>query len=333
MKMNDTWHIPRASLSGSTAGSSSNSSSKSNSNPPTVTRLNSRHLTRHHQKRIMNDDNDTKKQQNNNNDQQKIKKLTATTPTINLGLINNDNIIATSRNNRDLIKVHRNPTESRDDNYSSSNNYDQYYEMHPSGNSDGRKLKKLMKKNIDNSIGGIKRGSRSSQGSTDSHSSSRSGSSGSLLLTAANLERFVAIHNKTNLQQSKLYQLQYGGQYQTNITSSTYSQNPLGNVDEINSERIDKNQTISNNNNDTVLDIDPNLNFIKTKDVDTMSIASSTHFTMVNGVGGPQKKIRSGICSRGHQITVLILTMSGFFLIGILLMVYLMEMRAREMPQ
>lgn len=40
----------------------------------------------------------------------------------------------------------------------------------------------------------------------------------------------------------------------------------------------------------------------KTKDVDAMSLASSTHFTMVNGMGGPQRVTKDGLCSRGHQI-------------------------------
>ncbi|XP_049547112.1 uncharacterized protein LOC125958048 [Anopheles darlingi] len=72
---------------------------------------------------------------------------------------------------------------------------------------------------------------------------------------------------------------------------------------------------------------------LKGKDPDSVSVASSTHFTMVNGVGPPQRVTKSGICSSGHQITVLIVTMSFVFMIGICAAVFLLEMRAREMPK
>lgn len=62
----------------------------------------------------------------------------------------------------------------------------------------------------------------------------------------------------------------------------------------------------------------------KTKDPDSVSMASSTHFTMVNGVGGPQRP-KSGICSRGHQITILIMTMSMIFMVGICAAVFFLE--------
>lgn len=61
------------------------------------------------------------------------------------------------------------------------------------------------------------------------------------------------------------------------------------------------------------------------KDIDSISMASSTHFTVVNGIGRPPKVPKSGLCDRGHQITVLIVTMSIFFMIGISLAVYFME--------
>jgi hypothetical protein len=63
----------------------------------------------------------------------------------------------------------------------------------------------------------------------------------------------------------------------------------------------------------------------KTKDLDAISIASSTHFTVVNGMGGPQRVPKSGFCSRGHQITILIVTMSIVFLIGISAAVFMLE--------
>uniref|UniRef100_A0A1B0DR98 Uncharacterized protein n=2 Tax=Phlebotomus papatasi TaxID=29031 RepID=A0A1B0DR98_PHLPP len=67
--------------------------------------------------------------------------------------------------------------------------------------------------------------------------------------------------------------------------------------------------------------------------MDSVSMASSTHFTVVNGMGGQQHIAKSGFCTRGHQITILILSMSFVFLIGIIAAVFLLEMRARDMPK
>lgn len=92
----------------------------------------------------------------------------------------------------------------------------------------------------------------------------------------------------------------------------------------------------NNNHNDNaaIISVDPNLDFIKTKDLDTVSIASSMHFTMVNGEGGgSNKKPKRGLCDRGRQVTVLIISMSTIFLLLIMAMVYALEMRARVMPQ
>lgn len=87
-----------------------------------------------------------------------------------------------------------------------------------------------------------------------------------------------------------------------------------------------------NNTNSNAIDtiIDTNLLKFKssnknTKDIDTISMASSTHFTVVNGMGGPQKLQNNGLCSRGHQITVLIVTMSVIFMIGISAAVFFLE--------
>lgn len=133
----------------------------------------------------------------------------------------------------------------------------------------------------------------------------QSASSGSLLLTAANLEHFARINK--NLPQSQLSEIiqidpSSPNQYNTNITLSTIKQIEGTNIP-----------------------IDPNLMHVKTKDLDTISIASSTHFTVVNGMGAPQRKIKNGLCSRGHQITVLILSMSFVFLVGIVGAVFFLE--------
>lgn len=136
----------------------------------------------------------------------------------------------------------------------------------------------------------------------------QSASSGTFLLTAANLEQLAQIHTKNPLNVDTNRPL-----YNTNIIlQSTIEHEAV----------LD---TSNRNNDDTVISVDPNLVHNKTKDVDTMSMASSTHFTMINGVGGPQRAVKDGICSRGHQITVLILTMSLMFLIGIICAVFMLE--------
>ena len=50
---------------------------------------------------------------------------------------------------------------------------------------------------------------------------------------------------------------------------------------------------------------------------DTCSIASSTHFTVVNGFGRPSTNHRKSWCARNH-LTVLISTMSLLFMLGLL---------------
>jgi hypothetical protein len=63
----------------------------------------------------------------------------------------------------------------------------------------------------------------------------------------------------------------------------------------------------------------------KTKDIDQQSIASSTHFTLINGCGRANLKSQSSLCRHGRQITVLVVTMTMFFIIGILFILYLMD--------
>ncbi|GAB0093861.1 hypothetical protein DMENIID0001_090470 [Sergentomyia squamirostris] len=152
-----------------------------------------------------------------------------------------------------------------------------------------------------------KRGSRSSQGSSDSNQSTQSASSGSLLLTVANLEEFT--HQRSLPKTPTCLPPPSGrssaSRYFTNITLPP---------------------TLEDVVNPTPADV-------KAKDMDAVSMASSTHFTVVNGMGGQQHIPKSGLCKRGHQITILILSMSFIFLIGIIAAVFLLEMRAREMPK
>lgn len=145
----------------------------------------------------------------------------------------------------------------------------------------------------------------------------QSASSGSMLLTAANLEQLAQIHRKTATQHQQHPIIEQMTTYNANITSavtasvgSDASAAPTSTIIPIDQLMIQQHHRLHGG---------------KTKDMDTVSMASSTHFTMVNGVGGPQRKTKSGICDRGHQITVLILTMSMIFFIGICGAVFLLE--------
>ncbi|KFB42199.1 hypothetical protein ZHAS_00009900 [Anopheles sinensis] len=248
---------------------------------------------------------------------------------------------------------------------------------------------------------GPKRGSRSSQGSTDSNNSTHSASSGSLLLTVANLENFAKIHRKPVSSAGGNSKLPGAGSSRTleRYLSSTLELVPhhgtLGRRSRYNSNILLPHEAIEADEydddaaadgvhpadraaidyrkdvqlqqqlqlaNSTIVPIDeisidegdeeasgngseqqlagsgpgaggggtaPSLvspfRSLKGKDPDSVSMASSTHFTMVNGIGGPQRVMKSGICSSGHQITILIVTMSIIFMIGICSAVFLLE--------
>ncbi|SPP87548.1 uncharacterized serine-rich protein C215.13 isoform X1 [Drosophila guanche] len=174
-------------------------------------------------------------------------------------------------------------------------------------------------------LAAAKRGSRSSQGSSDSNNSTRSAASGSLLLTAANLERFAEIHKK----QERHNKMLMSSSTSPNSSSANYNAN-LALASNGNSSG--KDAVIAIDGHDGA-EADPNLHYIKTKDLDTVSIASSMHFTMVNGDNGPPKKPKRGLCDRGRQVTVLIVSMSTIFMLLIMGMVYALEMRARDMPK
>ncbi|XP_064539923.1 uncharacterized protein LOC135429533 isoform X1 [Drosophila montana] len=168
-------------------------------------------------------------------------------------------------------------------------------------------------------LAAAKRGSRSSQGSSDSNNSTRSAASGSLLLTAANLERFAEIHKKQERQHKMLLSEQLPSVHGHSSSSANYNAN----------------LALASHDKDAVIpiDADPNLQYVRTKDLDTVSIASSMHFTMVNGEPGGAKKPKRGLCDRGRQVTVLIVSMSTIFMLLIMGMVYALEMRARDMPK
>ncbi|XP_031344427.1 uncharacterized protein LOC116171618 isoform X2 [Photinus pyralis] len=65
----------------------------------------------------------------------------------------------------------------------------------------------------------------------------------------------------------------------------------------------------------------------KKQDTDTDSNASSMHFTVVNVNTKPQMKSRS-FC-RKHQLSILIITMSILFTVGVLVAILCLEVRAR----
>ncbi|XP_014213187.1 uncharacterized protein LOC106642816 [Copidosoma floridanum] len=65
------------------------------------------------------------------------------------------------------------------------------------------------------------------------------------------------------------------------------------------------------------------------KQLDTASVASSTHFTMVNGLSRPNSGYRKSWCAR-NQLTVLVCTMSFLFMIGLLAGVIYMDMRVKS---
>lgn len=150
----------------------------------------------------------------------------------------------------------------------------------------------------------------------------QSASSGSLLLTAANLENFARIHHKNQI--SPYIKEEDGNEisaYAANITMNPDISLENAIKDPLETKRVPDIDTIT-------IDIPSDVFRSKmrlAKDFDSISMASSTHFTVVNGIGRPPKVPKSGLCDRGHQITVLIVTMSIFFMIGISLAVYFME--------
>ncbi|XP_015119413.1 uncharacterized protein LOC107042747 [Diachasma alloeum] len=65
------------------------------------------------------------------------------------------------------------------------------------------------------------------------------------------------------------------------------------------------------------------------KTLDSISVASSTHFTVVNGLGRPMAVYKKSWCAR-HQLTVLVCTMSFLFMVGLFAGILWMEIRARD---
>ncbi|KAH0999421.1 hypothetical protein HUJ04_005658 [Dendroctonus ponderosae] len=138
----------------------------------------------------------------------------------------------------------------------------------------------------------LARSSHSSQGSTSSNNSSQSAKSGSQLLTATNLAQ---IHQDEEKLSARDINIQYYLD-QANKTSELIAALPKA---------------------------------CKQPEPDNVSIASSMHFTVVNMNSRPPR-VPKRSCCRKHQLTILVLSMSALFTIGILAAIYVMEMRARD---
>ncbi|XP_072940348.1 uncharacterized protein [Epargyreus clarus] len=151
-------------------------------------------------------------------------------------------------------------------------------------------------------------GSASSQGSSSNHST-HSVSSGSLLLSAAQL---VRMNNRNGLREHEGLQnepLNYG-------RKSALS-NAVVSIPEESREATDAFWQ------DVKRGSDPRQ--------DTTSIASSTHFTVVNGFTKHRtSKEKSCCCDHSHQITVLVISMTILFSACILAAICFVEMRMRK---
>ncbi|XP_023011597.2 uncharacterized protein isoform X2 [Leptinotarsa decemlineata] len=148
----------------------------------------------------------------------------------------------------------------------------------------------------------LARSSKSSQGSTSSNNSTQSARSGSLLLTAANLAQ---IHQ----------QQQQDDQNRSDIDEAVSTRNQ--NI------RYYLQQSGGHDDLITMPETVP-----KKPDPDAVSVASSMHFTVVN-VNTRQRPPQRSFC-RKHQLTILVLTMSVLFTVGILTAILFLEMRAKN---
>ncbi|XP_034824478.1 uncharacterized protein [Maniola hyperantus] len=153
-------------------------------------------------------------------------------------------------------------------------------------------------------------GSASSQGSS-SNNSTHSVSSGSLLLSAAHLARM----NGRNIPQDEFAA-------HPNRTANLGRKSTMSNaVVSIPEETRDATDTFWMD--------------VKRGSVvgqDAASVASSTHFTVVNGFTKhrPSKEPKSCCCNHSHQITVLVISMTILFSACILAAICFVEMRMRR---
>ncbi|XP_023940504.1 uncharacterized protein LOC112047559 [Bicyclus anynana] len=150
-------------------------------------------------------------------------------------------------------------------------------------------------------------GSASSQGSASNHST-HSVSSGSLLLSAAHLARL----NGRNTPQDEC------AGCRANMGRKTTTSTAVVSIPEESRDPTDTYWTD-----------------VKRGSVagqDAASVASSTHFTVVNGFTKhrPTKEPKSCCCDHSHQITVLVISMTILFSACILAAICFVEMRMRS---
>lgn len=171
----------------------------------------------------------------------------------------------------------------------------------------------------------------SSRSSSQGSSSNSLHSASSLLLSVQNLEKFTRMTSNQE-RANNLRNIPRNGCDNDNdkYQPSTIPENHMIlDMDKL----INKHKLTGNRNeHDIEAACDQDKNFVKPKDPDQLSIASSTHFTIVNGCGRSNLKSHNSFCRHGRQITILIVTMTAFFIIGILLILYLMDRRAKAMP-
>ncbi|KAL7036904.1 hypothetical protein ACKWTF_008988 [Chironomus riparius] len=170
----------------------------------------------------------------------------------------------------------------------------------------------------------------SSRSSSQGSSSNSLHSASSLLLSVQNLEKFTRMTNN----QDRINKLRMIPQNECdNENNKLQSSAATNNHMIIDMNKIIDGKTTNGNNNDDI-DTACSQNYqLRRKDHDQLSIASSTHFTLVNGCGRSSNlKAQNSFCRHGRQITILIVTMTIFFTIGILFVLYLMDRRAKAMP-
>ncbi|XP_030026419.1 uncharacterized protein LOC115444689 [Manduca sexta] len=153
-------------------------------------------------------------------------------------------------------------------------------------------------------------GSASSQGSSSNHST-HSVSSGSLLLNAAHLARM----NGKTIERDEI-----GGYHNKSMNY------------ERKSALCDSVVTIPEESHEAVDSMWSGVKREAARGHDAASVASSTHFTVVNGYTKHRtgKEPKSCCCDHSHQITVLVISMTILFSACILAAICFVEMRMRK---
>lgn len=144
------------------------------------------------------------------------------------------------------------------------------------------------------------------------------------------MENFAKIHE--NQRKSPLSSLTSSSRHRTNHEFNNFKSLPCETLPEHPKEGVNvpldhviENSPSNKSTYSHTIDLDRHLSITKTKDIDQQSVASSTHFTIVNGFGTPKRFQDTSVCRRSRQITILIVTMTVLFMIAICVTVFLME--------